>query len=95
MLRSGVAGLVVAATLALFSGEAMAKEVSTRLQVSGWHCGGCSAATEAALRKVGGVKAAKAELSQGTVSITYDDSVASLADLEKAVEKAGYQVVRK
>ncbi|MGC4117357.1 MAG: heavy-metal-associated domain-containing protein [Myxococcales bacterium] len=40
----------------------MAKEATATLSVSGWHCGGCSAATEASLKKVGGVTSAKAEL---------------------------------
>lgn len=85
---------VVAAVTAI-SGSAMASESTATLSVTGWHCGGCSAATEASLKKVGGVKSAKAELSQGTVQVTFDDSMVSLVDLEKAVEKAGYRVVRK
>ncbi len=92
-LWSLAAALAAAAAL-LFSGEAMAKEATTTLNVSGWHCGGCSAATEASLKKVSGVTSATAELSSGTVKVTYDDSKASLADLEKAVEKAGYKLVR-
>jgi len=86
---------VVVAAIALFSGEAMAKETTAKLQVSGWHCGGCSASTEGALKKVGGVKTAKANFESGTVEVTYDDAKASLADLEKAVEKAGYKVEHK
>lgn len=70
----------------------MAKEATTTLSVSGWHCGGCSAATEASLKKVGGVSSAKADLGSGTVKVTFDDSKATVADLEKAVEKAGYKV---
>ena len=86
---------VLAAAIALFSGEAMAAEASKTLDVSGWHCGGCSAATEAAIKKVGGVKDAKADFDKGTVAVTFDDSKANVADLEKAVEKAGYKVVHK
>jgi copper chaperone len=84
--------MVAVAAIALFSGEAMAKEQKTTLQVSGWHCGGCSAATEGAVKKVGGVKSARADLEKGTVEVTYDDGKASLADLEKAVVRAGYKV---
>ncbi len=72
----------------------MAKEATTLLQVSGWHCAGCSAATEGALTRINGVKSAKADLARGVVEITYDDAKATLGDLEKAVEKAGYHVVR-
>ena len=73
----------------------MAKDVTATLNVSGWHCGGCSAATEAVLKKVAGVKSARSALEQGTVEVTFDGSKATLADLERAVEKAGYQVVHK
>ena len=73
----------------------MAKETTTTLQVSGWHCGGCTAATEASVKKVSGVSAAKAELKAGTLQVTYDDSKATPVDLEKAVEKVGYKVVHK
>ncbi|HEY3448810.1 MAG TPA: heavy-metal-associated domain-containing protein [Myxococcales bacterium] len=91
-MRRHLWALAAAAAL-LISGEAMAKETTATLNVSGWHCGGCSAATEASLKKVGGVTGAKAELSSGTVKVTFDDSKATVADLEKAVEKAGYKVV--
>ena len=70
----------------------MAKDVTTTLQVSGWHCGNCSAATEGALKKVPGVKSARSDLAAGTVEVTYDDAQARLADLEKAVERVGYKV---
>jgi copper chaperone CopZ len=64
------------------------------LRVSGWHCAGCSAATEGAVKGVAGVKSAKADLRSGTLEVTYDDEEASLADLEEAVVKAGYEVER-
>lgn len=70
----------------------MAKEVTTTLHVSGWHCGNCSAATEGAIKKVPGVKAARSDLKAGTVAVTYDDEKAKVADLEKAVERVGYKI---
>ena len=88
-----VLGMAVAVAIVFCSGEAMAKEASTTLQVSGWHCAGCSAATEGAIKKVNGVKSARADLKRAVVEITYDDSQVTVGDLEKAVEKAGYQVV--
>jgi len=90
---------VVAAAIALVfwgsAGVAMAKESNATLQVSGWHCGGCSGATEGALKKMAGVKSAKADLDKGTVAVTFDDAAVSVADLEKTVEKVGYKVVHK
>jgi len=88
-----VFGALLAAGALFLSGEAMAKEVTTSISVSGWHCGGCTAATEASLKKVEGVTAAKANLEAGKVEVTFDDAKAKVADLEKAVEKAGYKVV--
>jgi copper chaperone CopZ len=72
----------------------MAMESTTTLKVSGWHCNGCSGATEASVKKVNGVKSAKATLEKGTLEVTWDEAKASVADLEKAVEKAGYKVSR-
>jgi copper chaperone len=86
---------VVVAAIALFSGEAMANESNATLQVSGWHCGGCSSATETSVKKVTGVKSAKADLDKGTLAVAFDDSKATTADLEKAVESAGFKVVHK
>jgi Cu+-exporting ATPase len=84
-------GAALAATV-LFSNVALAKEATSTMKVSGWHCGGCGAKTEAALKKVKGVSAAKADRDASTVTVTYDDAQAKPADLEAAIAALHYKV---
>ncbi|HEX9573205.1 MAG TPA: heavy-metal-associated domain-containing protein [Myxococcales bacterium] len=74
------------------SGAALAAEKTETLKVSGWHCGGCSAKTEAALKDVKGVSAAVADKNKNEVKVTYDDAKAKRADLEKAIADSGFTV---
>lgn len=87
--------LLVVAAVGLVPAMAFAKDTTTTLKVSGWHCEGCSAATEQTLKKIDGVKAVKTDIGQGTAQVTYDDAKVSVADLQGAVEKIGYKVVAK
>jgi copper chaperone CopZ len=72
---------------------AFAGDRTATLRVEGWTCGGCTAATRAALEKVPGVKDVKTDLESGTATVTFDDSKASVADLQKAVTATGYKVI--
>ena len=74
------------------SGSAFAAEKTETLKVSGWHCAGCSAKTEAALKDVKGVTSASANKNKKQVTVTYDDSKTKLADLEKAIADSGFTV---
>ena len=74
------------------SGAALAAEKTETLKVSGWHCAGCSAKTEAALKEVKGVSTASADKSKKQVTVTYDDSKAKRADLEQAIADSGFTV---
>ena len=85
--------LLAAAVLSL-SSVALAKEVTSTLKVSGWHCAACSGKTESELRKVSGVKTAKADRKAGSVTVTYDDATATPQALEQAVATAGYSVAK-
>ena len=75
-----------------FSSTAMAAEKTETLHVSGWHCGGCAARTESALKEVKGVSVVAADKTKKEVTVTYDDSKASRADLEKAIADSGFSV---
>jgi len=92
-MKKTLLGLVAVATLA--GSAAFAAEKTETMTVSGWHCGGCSARTEAALKEVKGVTAAKADKNAKSVTITYDDAKVKSADLEKAIADAGYSVEKK
>ncbi len=86
--------LITLLTLAGGSTMAHAAETTQTIKVSGWHCGGCSASTEQALKKLEGVKSVTSDFEKGTASVTFDDSRIKLSDLERAITESGYKVKR-
>jgi len=84
-----IAGLILAAGL---STAALAAEKTETIKVSGWHCGGCAARTESALKDVKGVSTVTADKTKKAVTVTYDDAKAKRADLEKAIADSGFSV---
>jgi copper chaperone CopZ len=84
-----IAGLILAAG---FSTAALAAEKTETIKVSGWHCGGCAARTESALKDVKGVSTVAADKTKKVVTVTYDDAKAKRADLEKAIADSGFSV---
>jgi len=74
----------------LLSFGAFAAEKTDTIKVTGWHCGGCAARTEAALKDVKGVTTVSADKRKGEVKVTYDDAKAKRADLEKAIADSGF-----
>jgi P-type Cu+ transporter len=64
------------------------------LGVSGMTCASCVARVERALKKVPGVLDASANFATGKASVRYLPGVAEMRDLERAVEGAGYEVIR-
>jgi copper chaperone CopZ len=70
--------------------SAVAAEKTETIKVSGWHCGGCAAKTEAAISEVKGVAKASADKTKKTVVVTYDDAKVKRADLEKAIADSGF-----
>jgi copper chaperone CopZ len=84
-----IAGLILAAG---FSTAAFAAEKTETIKVSGWHCGGCAARTESALKDVKGVSTVAADKTRKVVTVTYDDAKARHADLEKAIADSGFSV---
>ena len=74
------------------STAAFAAEKTETIKVAGWHCGGCAARTESALKGVPGVNSVAADKNKKEVTVTYDDSKAKRADLDKAITDSGYTV---
>lgn len=62
------------------------------IKIEGMSCQHCVMAVKKAVGSVAGVTAADVEI--GKASIVYDDSKATPADIDKAIEKAGFKVVR-
>jgi Cu+-exporting ATPase len=64
------------------------------LPITGMTCASCVRRVERTLSKVPGVAAASVNLATEQATVSYDPATVSLADLETAVEKAGYGVRR-
>ena len=99
-MKNVIAGFLLAAGLstAALAGvyllarqtSAFAGEKTETIKVSGWHCGGCAAKTESALKDVKGVTTVLADRNKKSVTVTYDDSKVKRADLEKAITDSGF-----
>src|SRR6266496_4262260 len=63
---------------------------TTRLGIEGMHCASCVARVERELRSVPGVVEASVNLGGQEARVTYSSSAAPVAQLEEAVERAGY-----
>ena len=63
------------------------------LNVNGMTCGGCENAVKRAVSMVGGVSAVTASHKDRRVTVDFDAATTNRAAIEKAIEKAGYQVV--
>src|SRR3954452_10307854 len=89
--RSSMKNLISATLLAAsLSLAAFAAEKTETIKVSGWHCGGCAARTESALKDVKGVTTVAADKDKKEVKVTFDDAKVKRADLEKAIADSGF-----
>jgi copper chaperone CopZ len=86
-MKKLIAGSLLASALSF---GAFAAEKTDTIKVSGWHCGGCAARTEAALKDVKGVTSVASDKAKNEVKVTYDDSKVKRADLEKAIADSGF-----
>jgi len=80
----------VAALFALSTLPALAAQRTVTLDVPGMNCGMCPITVNKALKKVPGVKSAKADLDSKQAVVTYDDAKTSPDQLMKATADAGY-----
>ncbi|KAF5082545.1 Copper-exporting P-type ATPase [anaerobic digester metagenome] len=64
------------------------------LKISGMHCASCALNVERALQGRDDVYEARVNLANETAVVEYDPAKTTLADLERAVTDAGYEVVR-
>jgi Cu+-exporting ATPase len=86
-MKKVIAGFLLAAGLCT---AALAAEKTETIKVSGWHCAGCAARTESALKDVKGVTTVLADRNKKSVTVTYDDRLVKRADLEKAISASGF-----
>ena len=67
-------------------------ESSTRtLKIQGMTCAACAKAVERAVRKLDGVTEANVNLATEKLTVSYEPSKVRIADIKRAVEKAGYK----
>ena len=64
------------------------------LPIKGMHCASCAATIEKSLKRVSGVKNANVNFASERASIEFDAEKTKEEDLEKAVEDAGYEVIK-
>ncbi|MDD1657155.1 MAG: heavy metal translocating P-type ATPase [Methanomicrobiales archaeon] len=69
------------------------KKKLAELKISGMTCATCAVTIEKSLEGVEGVAKAEVNLGRETARVEYDPSRVKAADLQKAVEEAGYQAV--
>lgn len=60
------------------------------LKVTGMTCGGCASKVTNALKAVAGVTDVEVLLSEGLVRVQFNEHQAGMAQLQAAVEQAGY-----
>lgn len=63
-----------------------------RFSVTGIACGGCVKFVSRSLLAIRGVNQVEVSLASGSATVTYDRQLASIDDLLRAVEQAGYGV---
>jgi copper chaperone CopZ len=64
----------------------------TNVTIDGMSCGHCVSRVKQAIDDLDGVSQSAVET--GSASVTYDEGKLSSADIEAAVEKAGYKIHR-
>jgi len=60
--------------------------------VADMSCGHCKAAVEGGLKELPGVERANADVTKGTVEVSYEESKVGTEQLKSAIEEAGYSV---
>ena len=61
------------------------------LKIGGMSCSACSTGLEKFLNKQDGIKSATVNLIMNNASIEYDDQKLNLENIEKFIEKAGFE----
>jgi copper chaperone CopZ len=66
--------------------------IKKTLALEGLHCGNCAVSIGMILRTVKGVASARADFDTKTAEVEYDDALASLETMNKAIEGLGYRM---
>jgi copper chaperone CopZ len=85
---------VIALTLALLAGTAMAKQAVTNIKIPKMDCDACAVVVKQALRNTTGVESTSINAGKRVVTVVYDDAVITIPELRKTIEGAGFAVER-
>jgi copper chaperone CopZ len=66
--------------------------VKKTFAINGMHCGSCAVSIGMILRTVTGVRSARADFDSKTAAVEYDDAIASVEAMNKAIEGLGYRM---
>ncbi len=66
--------------------------VEKTVHVGGMHCDMCEASIEKGINELEGIESVQASWNDSVAVVKYDESLASVEDIEKAIEKRGYTV---
>ncbi|MDR2109149.1 MAG: heavy-metal-associated domain-containing protein, partial [Coriobacteriales bacterium] len=67
--------------------------VTQQIAIGGMTCAACAARIERGLGKLGAVEQVQVNYATEQARVSYDDAQLSLPELQKAVEKIGYEVL--
>lgn len=62
------------------------------LNVEGMSCRACVNKVEGSVSQLNGVESVKAQIPEGKVDVTFNDSTINLADIKGAIQNTGYEI---
>ncbi|HEX8960993.1 MAG TPA: heavy-metal-associated domain-containing protein [Geobacteraceae bacterium] len=83
--------LLLFLTVPLASGQVKQGLQETVIRVDGMICSSCAATVEQALRRLGGVTQAQADVQADSVRVRYDGKKVTPLQLVETIRKAGYR----
>lgn len=66
--------------------------IETTISIGGMHCDMCVASIEKGINQLEGIESVTASLSDSTAVVVFDESKASLNQIETAIERRGYKI---
>jgi Cu+-exporting ATPase len=66
--------------------------VEKTVHIGGMHCDMCEASIEKGINELDGIEHVEASWNDSITVVKYDETVTSMEDIEKAIEKRGYSV---
>jgi copper chaperone CopZ len=82
--------VVIAAFAFVFATPLRAAEQKATIKVYGMTCQMCANGVAGSLKQLKGVKSADVSVKDGQAVVTYDDQQATVAQIEKQIEKSGF-----